>query len=54
VSLSDEDLEFLRTQARFMATGGQHSGPSWGKVADALKELQERREQDNAKPENQR
>ena len=52
--VSDEELEFLRTQARFMATGGQQSGPSWEKVACALAELQQRREQDNTKPENQR
>lgn len=44
--IADDTLEELRLQAAIMSTGGQKSAESWAQVADALKELQERREKD--------
>lgn len=44
--VSDNELSQLREQAEFMALGGQNSATSWAKVAEAMKELEERRARD--------
>ena len=49
MSVTDNDLDNLRLQARLMSTGGQQSAASWLQVAEALEELQARRQHDAEK-----
>ena len=49
MSVSDNDLERLRLESRLMSTGGQQSAASWLQVAEALEELQARRQHDATK-----
>lgn len=41
--ITDARIEQLRTQARFMANGGQASAVAWADVAEALRELLDKR-----------